>query len=312
MKIAMKQTRRDMLKSVGYMLAAPGVLTVHAAPKRYPIGFTTLGCPKWEWKTILSHAAEWGFSAIELRGLQGQMDLTKCPEFSPGRIGQSLADLAALDLRISDLGSSAGLHEPDAAQRKEQLDEAKRFIDLAKQLKSPLVRVFPDKWVAGEPHEATVDRIVAGLHELGAYAKGSGVAVIVETHGDFPHSTILLELMKKANMPNVGLLWDTHHTYVAGKEEPAETFKMLGAYVRHVHLKDSVPAEKDVRYVLTGEGKVPVREIVRVLAKGKYRGIYSFEWEKAWIPELAEPEVAFPHFAKTMTGYLRDAGISPA
>jgi hypothetical protein len=135
----------------------------------------------------------------------------------------------------------------ELSKRQEQLDEAKRFIDLAKQLKSPLVRVFPDKWVEGEPHETTVDRIVKGLHELGAYAKGSGVAIIVETHGDFPHSAILLELMKKANMPNVGLLWDTHHTYVAGKEAPAETFKMLGSYVRHVHLKDSVPGEKEVR-----------------------------------------------------------------
>jgi len=308
----MELTRRDMIKSVGYVLAAPGILTARPAAKRFPIGFTTLGCPKWEWKTILSRAAEWGFAAIELRGLLGEMDLTKCPEFSPGRIGQSLADLAALDLRISDLGSSANLHEPDAAKRQEQLDEAKRFIDLAGRLKSPFVRVFPDKWVQGEPHEATVDRIANGLRELGAYAKGSGVGVILETHGDFPHSAPLLELMKKANTPDVGLLWDTHHTCAAGKEEPAETFKMIGSYVRHVHIKDSVPAGSEVRYVMTGTGKVPVREIVRTLATGSYRGIYSFEWEKAWVPQLEEPEVAFPHFAKTITGYLREFGVSAA
>ena len=111
--MAMEQTRRDVIKSFGCVLAAPGILTARAAPKRYPIGFSTLGCPKWEWKTILKNAAEWGFAAIELRGLQGQMDLTKCPEFGPGRIKASLADLAALDLRIADLGSSANLHVPD-------------------------------------------------------------------------------------------------------------------------------------------------------------------------------------------------------
>ena len=307
----MVQTRRDMIKSVGCVLAAPGVLTTRPAPGRYPIGFSTLGCPKWEWKTVLNHAAEWGFAAIELRGLQGQMDLTKCPEFSPSRIGASLADLAALDLRIADLGSSTNLHEQDSATRQAQLDEAKRFIDLARQLKSPCVRVFGDRWVPGEAHEATIERIANGLHELGAYAKGSGVTVVLETHGDFPHSATVLEMVKKAKAPDVGVLWDTHHTWVAGKEEPSETFKVLGSYVRHVHLKDSVPAGNDVRYVLTGTGKVPIREIVRVLVKGNYRGIFGFEWEKAWIPEIEEPEVAFPHFAKVMTGYLREFGVTP-
>ena len=308
----MEQTRRDVIKSFGCVLAAPGVLTARAAPKRYPIGFSTLGCPKWEWKTILKNAAEWGFAAIELRGLQGQMDLTKCPEFGPGRIKASLADLAALDLRIANLGSSTNLHVPDPAERQTQLDEAKRFIDLARQLKSPCVRVFGDKWVPGEAHEVTIERIANGLHELGAYAKGSGVAVVQETHGDFPHSATVLEIVKKAKMPDIGVLWDTHHTWVAGKEEPAETFKLLGSYVRHVHLKDSVPGDSGDHYVLTGTGKVPVKDIVAVLAKGHYRGIYGFEWEKAWIPEIEEPEVAFPQFAKVMAGYLRESGVSPA
>ena len=308
----MEQTRRDMIKSLGCVLAAPVVLTARPTPKRYPIGFSTLGCPKWEWKTILSRAAEWGFAAIELRGLQGEMNLTKCPEFSPSRIAGSLADLAALDLRIANLGSSTNLHEPDTAKRQAQMDEAKRFIDLARKLKSPCVRVFPDKWVPGEAHEATIERIENGMRELGTYAKGSGVSVIIETHGDFPHSATVLEMVKKADMADVGVLWDTHHTWVAGKEQPADTFKILGPYVRHVHLKDSVPSESGEHYVLTGTGKVPVREIVRVLAKGKYRRIYSFEWEKAWVPELDEPEVAFPHFAKTLSGYLREFGVSPA
>lgn len=308
----MEQTRRDMMKSVGCVLAAPGVLKARSAPKRYPIGFSTLGCPKWDWKTILNHAAEWGFAAIELRGLQGQMDLTKCPEFSPGQIKASLADLAAQGLRIANLGASTNLHVPDPAERREQLDEARRFIDLARQVKSPCVRVFGDKWVQGEAHDVTINRIADGLHELGAYAKGSGVTVVLETHGDFPHSATVLEMIKKAKSPEVAVLWDTHHTWVAGKEAPAETFKVLGSYIRHVHLKDSVPGDAGDHYVLTGTGKVPVKDIVGVLAKGQYRGIYGFEWEKTWIPELQEPEVAFPHFARTMAGYLNEFGVSPA
>jgi sugar phosphate isomerase/epimerase len=59
-----------------------------------------------------------------------------------------------------------------------------------------------------------------------------------------------------------------------------------------------------VRYVLTGEGRVPVRETVRVLRQGGYAGYFCLEWEKRWHPELEEPEVAFPHYARVMTDYL--------
>jgi hypothetical protein len=46
------------------------------------------------------------------------------------------------------------------------------------------------------------------------------------------------------------------------------------------------------------------------LAGGGYRGYYCFEWEKAWHPEIDDPEVAFPHFAKVIRGYLAEAGIT--
>jgi sugar phosphate isomerase/epimerase len=300
----MGQTRRQVLKSIGCMAAAPHFLFSGPRSKALPISFSTLGCPKWDWRTILKHASEWDYAAVELRGMQGEMDLTKRPEFSKANLKTSLADLKALNLKICNLGSSAHLHEFEPAKNAEQMSEAKRFIDLAHELKAPCVRVFGDKIVEGKPKQATVDRIITGLQELGKHARGSGVTVILESHGDFPDSATLLQILQGANMREVGLLWDAHHTFVTGKEKPADTYKQLSRYIRHTHLKDSVPSGKEVRYVLTGSGKVPIREIVQVLAKGGYRGYYGYEWEKAWIPDIEEPEIAFPHYAKTMREYL--------
>jgi hypothetical protein len=53
-----------------------------------------------------------------------------------------------------------------------------------------------------------------------------------------------------------------------------------------------------------------VREQVKVLADGGYGGFYGFEWEKKWHPEIEPPEVAFPHYAKTMATYLAEAGVT--
>ena len=302
-----KPNRRDFVRSLMVTTIAPSIVGARPQQKRLPIGFSTLGCPKWDWKTILEQASRSGYAAIELRGIQGEMDLIKRPEFSGDRLNQSLKDLKALDLHISDLGSSCRLHEFEPSKRAVQLDEAKRFIDLAHRMKVAYVRVFGDKFIPEQPRAATLERVIAGLRELGEHARGSGVAVILESHGDFTDSPTLLEIMKGAEMPTVGLLWDAHHTVVAGKEKPAETFKQLGRYVRHTHLKDSRPEGADVRYVLTGTGTVPVRETVRVLAAGGYRGYYNFEWEKVWHPEIEEPEIAIPHFAKVIREYLSAA-----
>jgi hypothetical protein len=44
------------------------------------------------------------------------------------------------------------------------------------------------------------------------------------------------------------------------------------------------------------------------LVKMGYKGYYSFEWEKVWHPDIEEPEIAFPDFARVVSQYLRDAG----
>ena len=49
---------------------------------------------------------------------------------------------------------------------------------------------------------------------------------------------------------------------------------------------------------------------MRALAAGSYKGFYGFEWEKQWHPDIAEPEVAFPHYAQVMSKWLAEAGVA--
>jgi hypothetical protein len=56
---------------------------------------------------------------------------------------------------------------------------------------------------------------------------------------------------------------------------------------------------------------VPIKTQVSVLAKAGYTGYYCLEWEKKWHPEIEEPEVAFPHYARTIGEYLAEAGVAP-
>lgn len=298
-------SRRSFLATL-----AAGACAVPAAAqsKRLAIGFSTLGCPKWPWEKILDVAVEHGYAAIELRGLMGEMDLTKRPEFAPDRIQQTKCELAARDLKVSCLGSSAQMHHTDPAKRTAQLDEGRRFIDLASKLGAPYVRVFGDKLVPNASRDDSIKQVASGLRELGDYATPRDVTVIIESHGDYTDSPTLAAILEQAG-PRVAFLWDAHHTFVSGGEAADVTLERLGRYVKHTHLKDSRktassdPA-KSREYVLTGEGEVPVRDQVRQLVKRGYRGYYSFEWEKMWHPEIPDPEIAIPHFAKVIRTYL--------
>jgi sugar phosphate isomerase/epimerase len=307
----MRLDRRTFLATLG-TAAAPAILRARAAQKRYPIGFSTLGCPAWSWTRVVEEADRLGYAAIELRGVAGEMDLTKVPELSGARLTETRGELSSRGLVVSDLGASANMHEKDPAAREKNFDEGRRFIDLAQAMGVKYVRMFPDKVPPGEEKSAVIARIVEGFQKMAAHAKTAGVVVLVESHGDFTSAKDLEAILRGVGSDAFALLWDAHHTFVAGKETPPDTYAVLKPWVRHTHLKDSKPDGADRRYVLTGTGEVPVREQVRVLAKGGYRGYYNFEWEKRWHPEIEEPEVAFPHYAKVMREYLDAAGVKPA
>jgi sugar phosphate isomerase/epimerase len=277
------------------------------------LGFSTLGCPKWPWAKVLDQASALGYQGIELRGLEGEMDLTKRPEFSALRLAETKRSLGDRGLVITDLGSSARMHERERAKRAAQLDEAQRFIDLAHNLGAPWIRVFPDAYFPDEAHESTQQRIGQTLAELGTFARGSGVGVLMESHGALTDSASLVAIMKAAaGVPNVGLVWDTHHTVVEGREKPADTWAALGKWVHHTHIKDSVARGNERHYVLLGQGTVGVQEVVQALVRGGYNEFFGFEWEKAWHPDIDEPEVAFPQYIATMKKWLQELGTSAA
>lgn len=271
-------------------------------PKPGPLlSFSTLGCPDWPFEKIISFAAENDYDGIELRGIQRELDLTKCPEFnSPEKILLTRKFVENKGLKFADLGSSAELHHADISVRKKNLDDAKRFIDLAHQLNCPYIRVFPNKLPKEQERNATIDIITNSLVELGNHAKGSGVTVLMESHGDLVYTNDLKKIMESCDHTNTGMIWDIVNMWSITKEAPAEVYAQLKKYIRHTHIKDLKMIDNKEQYTLLGKGEAPVFEAIDILRRGKYKGYYSFEWEKLWHPEIDEPEIAIAYYAKVM------------
>ncbi len=302
--------RRAFLKKAVVLAGLP--LFIQSGP---PLSFSTLGCPDWTFPAIMNFAQKNNYQGLEIRGILRQMDLSKCPEFSRAEnIAATLRQMGDHGLKFVDLGSSAELHHADAASRQKHLDEGRRFIDLAQQLRCPYIRVFPNNLPKDQDRDATLDLIIKGLIELGEHARNSGVTVLMESHGEIVDSVLLEKIMKGAEGPNTGLVWDIYNMWSVTKEPPAQVYGRLKKYIHHTHIKDGKTIGGHVvdgrvvdgkeQYLFLGQGDSPIFEAIGILYKNGYPGFYSFEWEKLWHPEIAAPELALADYPVAMKRYF--------
>src|SRR5260370_26917523 len=72
----------------------------------YPLAFTTLACPDWSWEQAIQRAVEYGYQGLELRGVEGEMDLTKAAPFTASPLPATKRELKKRGLAIPCLDTS--------------------------------------------------------------------------------------------------------------------------------------------------------------------------------------------------------------
>lgn len=288
--------------------------------------FSTLACPQWSFAETAQRAADFGYDGVETRMIAGEVNLLDEPHCAPSQRAHSRRLYNDLGVALCGLASSVRFDEPQSAQREQQLEIGKRYLDLAADWGAEFVRVFGDVLPAGDARQRsiTLQQIADGLNALGNYAKTNtpSVRVVLETHGDFSETNLITELFSRVFEPSVGILWDTHHPWRFFHESLTETWQRLGERTWHTHWKDSLSqsatwvsegesdaiatateqakqlmsGHREAHYALFGTGEFPASDCARILKSAGYSGWHCLEWEKAWHPEIAPPEIALPSF----------------
>ncbi len=160
-----------------------------SAPPR--IAFSTLAFPDATLASAASLGRRWGYSGIELRLIDGELIDPSMPAADRARVKRTVT---AAGLPVVAVDSSIRLTDDDPGP------ELRRFLELASDWESPLVRVFGGALAARRPGPPEQLGAAARVLESAVpLAERLGVAIGVETHDAFSASSVVAELLALVN-----------------------------------------------------------------------------------------------------------------
>ncbi len=256
------------------------------------LSFSTRGWNGYEWQDFVSAAQELGFEGIELGTFSSGGFTEKSGPFHKYNSASTMRNLfdKGISLVCADTGVDFSCDGVD-----ETIAKIEENIFLASSLKIPYLRLFATGNSANsdENVRTVIDCVLP-------VAERKNITLLVETSGMFGNTKKLFELLKTYANDCLAAIWDVYSPYYLNNEDAEETLKNLGAYVRHVHMKDSFEKDGERRFCLIGEGDLPIGDIMNALSCINYDGFLSLDWNPKWMLEMTDMEVVFAHFASFM------------
>ena len=273
------------------------------------IAFSTISCPAYSFEQMARAAVEYGYDAVELYAVDGQR-LTV--EMLAERLDEVRGAFRAAGVPICSLNSWGQFSMADPEARAAMERQVIRALELAAELDCPQAKTFGGALPKDLSKDVVFDYVAEHVGRITRRGEELGVRLLLETHDGFSPSSHVQAILDRVPSHAFAALWDVHHPFRMG-ETPEEVDAGIGARVAHMHVKDclrAAPGEDKLNYVLLGEGELAshVRRAMELMHTRGFTGYVSVDWEKQWHPEIADPEVALPHFARVLRAYAPTRG----
>ena len=238
------------------------------------------------YREFVTLAKELQFSGIEIHDIDDPAFCEKGAIFSDAMPSETRR-LANLGISIPCIDTVFNIAE--ASSERINLDTLARYLLTAKRVRCPYVRLYA-KAVDGVTVDEADEAAIRFLYRALPMAEKEGIVLLLETAGIYADTSRLAKVLGIFASDSLGALWDLSHPYRLYGEEPEKTVENLGAYIKHVHIKDFSDARGAL--CLPGEGDIPLASIMHRLLLDGYDGFFSLEWERFWHPELEDISVA--------------------
>ena len=248
---------------------------------------------EWDLDTSVEKCGALGLGGVEFRTDREHAHGVEI-DISTERRAEVKAKCADGGITIVGLSSGCQFDSLKDQELADNIERAKRHLDLCAELGGGGVKVFGNKLHASEgvPEEQTVAQIGRALHECGEYAKGLGVLVRFEMHGDFQSAEQCNEIVRQADSGGVKLIYNCNaKDPVEGSIQPI--LSAVADYVEHVHLHDLCDAD------------FPYLELVKLLKQMRYEG-----WCTAELPDSSDRERVLRYYVALWEALNQIADLS--
>ena len=258
------------------------------------LSFSTRGRLNTPWAELCQMAKENGFGGIEVYDAYKDKLLTGAGgPLHKYNAASTLREMRDNRLTIPVFDSSCNIGFGDAKTMQDILF----LMELAASVQT--------KYVAIRSDCTDMEAVKKELDALLPSARKYSVVLLIKTNGAFSDTKKVRELLDAYASDELGVLWDVHHPYRDCGETPDETIKNLGAYVKHVHFRDS---GDEGEYELVGEGTLPIADMMRALYCVDYSGFLSLEWKTEWMEDLPDLDVILPYYVNYMHRFRSTRG----
>jgi sugar phosphate isomerase/epimerase len=227
------------LAQSGEALANP---VVHAAaeaavtPPPFRLGLVTYNLAfNWDIETIIKNCEKTGFQGVELRtthkhGVEPSISKPRRDEVKK-RFGDS-------GVRLVSLGTTCEYESPEAATVEKNIEETRRWCELAQDLGCLGVKVRPNGFPRGITQAQTLEQIGRALARCGNVARDHGVEIWMEVHGEGTQIPVNAhQILSVANHPLVGACWNSNPTDVENGSVRTG-FELLKPWIRSCHINN--------------------------------------------------------------------------
>ncbi len=185
-----------------------------------------------------------------------------------------------LGLGISAISAHVSLVDPDPAARADALAFTRGCIDLAVDLRAPVVHGLSGALVPGVEEAEAWEWLTSAVSESADYANSRGVLFAIEAIANHLVSRTenLQQLMNRVGDNRLWVNFDPSHFQVMG-DDPVAAARTLAARTVHVHLKDAQGVPEDFTFPPLGEGRIDFDSMIVELRDGGYDGVLSAEYE---------------------------------
>ena len=184
-------------------------------------------------------------------------------------------------VEIYSIGIRVRLAQPTVELREQQLDELRKWLDVAQKVGATHVRVFGGAKPAGATLDQAIGFAAETLKRGAEYAGARGLILGVEDDGgitDFAKDTI--EIVKRADSPWAGMNLD-----IGNFRPPAvyDQIEMSIPYAVSTHIKTEVARDDGTRVPADWD------RVFKMFAAHAFRGYMGLEYEAAGDPATAVP-----------------------